>query len=106
MNEQRPRTPQTQLGWWAVGLMTVAGMSMLLNGPLFMSGLVRLQGIGIPIYLGILGGSALGAALCSILAMTLKHDRSWLLYVPLAPAILIMLFLIGEFGSSLIGLGH
>lgn len=104
--EPRPLTPQTRLGWWAVGLMVLAGLIMTFNGPLFMSGFLRLQGFGIVVYLGVLGGSAFGAALCSILAMTVKADRAWLLFLPLVPAALITLFLIGEFGSALLGFGH
>ena len=106
MKEPRPAAPQTVLGWLAIGLMVVAGLIMVLNGPLFMSGLFSLQGVAIPIYLGILGGSALGAAICSLLAMTIMRDRAWLLFLPLVPAVLITLFLIGEFGSALLGFGH
>lgn len=94
---QRPVAPESRLGWWSIGLMMVAFLAMAINGPLFMSGLVHLNALGGAIYTGILGGAAIAAAVCSILAMGLRHDRSWLLYFPLIPAALVLFMVAGEF---------
>lgn len=93
----RPVAPESRLGWWSIGLMMVAFFAMAINGPLFMSGLVHLNAVGGVIYTGILGGAAVAAAVCSILAMGLRHDRSCLLYFPLIPAALVLLLVAGEF---------
>jgi len=104
--KQRPVAPETKLGWWSIGFMVVAGLCMVLNGPLLMSGLVSLTPVGGVIYVLVLVGSALVAAALSLIAMLRLHDRAWLLFFPLVPGVLVLVFLIGEFGAAALGLGH
>lgn len=76
--------PGTQLGWWAVGL---AAASMVL----------------IPAWSFLLGGAWLGlicglaGAVCALVAIIRRHERSWLVWLTLLPGLSVIFFFVGEF---------
>lgn len=78
-------TPHTRLGWWSVGLGTLFTVLFLL----VTNDLIRFSGI-LTVTLGVAAG------ITTILALTWKRERSWLLWVILIPGLFAILFALGE----------
>ena len=77
--------PHTRVGWWAVGL----GAIFTLLFVLVTNDLVRFSGF-LTIALGVVAG------LLTLAALTWKHERSWLIWLTLAPGLFAILFALGE----------
>ena len=86
--------PSTRLGWWSVGLtssfviMFIINASVLLPAP----GVVPWREAMVGIVLLLCGIGGRGAAM---IALIRGHDRSWLVWLALLPA-LFVIFTIGE----------
>ena len=87
--------PHTRLGWWAVGLagafvaLFIVNAAVLLPAP----GVVPLREAFVGIALLSCG---IGGGLAALVALSRGHDRSWLVWLALLPA-LFVIFMIGEF---------
>ena len=91
--------PATRLGWWAAGLGALFVLLFLINSFVFMP----MQSAGpwqqmvLPFYgiFMLLCGLASGVA--SLIAILRQGERSWLVWLPLLPGVLVVFMLIGEF---------
>ncbi len=94
--------PVTSLGWWAVGLGAAFLVMFLINSFVFMplgqavSAPAWSQTL-LPFYgiLMVLCGLATGVV--GILAIVLKHERSWLVWLTILPEAFVLFLLLGEF---------
>ena len=91
--------PSTRLGWWSVGLSVLFSLLMFLNNVIFM-GLaedVPWRQTLLPFYgIGMMA-CGLAAGILAIIALTWRHERSLLVWLPLLSGLFVVLFILGEF---------
>jgi hypothetical protein len=87
--------PSTRLGWWSVGLSSSFVILFILNAAVLLpaAGVVpwREAMVGIVVLL-----CGIGGGVAALIALIRGHDRSWLVWLAMLPA-LFVLFMIGEF---------
>ncbi len=93
--------PSTKLGRWAVTLMAVFVVLFLINGAVFMSGLVQVQApwqqVVLPFYgIGMLL-CGLAAGIVGMIAVARKGERSWLVWLTMLPGLFVLFLVLGEF---------
>lgn len=91
--------PSTRLGWWAVALAFLFGLTNIINIAIFM----RLpadepwrQGV-LPIYGIIMLACGLAAGISGLAAIIRRGERSWIVWLTLIPGIFVLFLLVGEF---------
>jgi len=91
--------PATRVGWWAVCLTCVYIVMIIINSAVFMQleentpmQLALLPYYGILMLLCGLAGGILG-----LIALIVKHDRSWMVWLTLLPGAFVVFLLLGEF---------
>jgi len=95
------KMPTTRYGRWAVWLGVAFVVMFLVNTFVFMAmpslgdGTWR-QSI-LPFYGILMLLCGLGAGVFSLLAIIREHERSWLVWIPLLPALWVIFMLLGEF---------
>ena len=93
--------PLTSLGWWSVKLM-VAFLAMgAVNQLVLMQITVHgwVNDVLFPLYGFAWFGIGLAAMVTALIAVTRRHERSWLVFLPLLPGLFVIMFVIGEFAS-------
>lgn len=92
--------PSTRLGWWSVGFSVVFLVCMLVNGLVFM----RLPGGQAMWQRTLLAAFGIGMLVCGlaagVLALTAllrRHERSWLVWLPIVVGVFVIFLLLGEF---------
>lgn len=91
--------PSTRLGWWAVALAFIFGLTNIINSAIFM----RLpadepwrQGI-LPVYGIIMLACGLAAGMCGLAAIIRRGERSWVVWLTILPGVFVLFLLLGEF---------
>jgi hypothetical protein len=93
--------PSTRLGWWAVGLFGLFVILFVINALLFIP---ASQGVSspewviffLPIFGIIMALCTLAAGLAGVMAVIKKHERSWLVWLTIIPAVFFLLLLLFE----------
>ncbi|MCG6567513.1 hypothetical protein C3E87_07745 [Tessaracoccus sp. ZS01] len=94
--------PRTRMGWWAIGLSVAGVATMFLSGlyvAIIRTGQPTEMGPFIPMLVFTIAGFALmlAAGVVSLLAWFRSDERSWLVLLPLLPALFAVHFVVGEF---------
>ena len=91
--------PTTKLGWWAVALAFIFGLTNIINTAIFM----RLpadepwrQGV-LPVYGIIMLACGLAAGMTGLAAIIRRGERSWIVWLTLLPGVFVVFLLVGEF---------
>jgi hypothetical protein len=91
--------PSTKLGWWSAWLLAAFVVMSVINTTVFMPSIVVIpwrQTI-LPFYgIGMLA-CGLAAGIVGLIAIIRRHERSWLVWLPLVGGLWVVLFLLGEF---------
>ena len=90
--------PATRLGWWSVALAAAFVGMFIINAAVFM----RLpeapwQPIVGPFYGIAMLTCGLAAGVTAALAVVRQGERSWLVFLPLLPALFVLFLVVGEF---------
>jgi hypothetical protein len=93
------RRPSTRLGWWAVGLAAAFFVMSTINSAVFMrlSEDVPWRQTVLPFYGIFMMLCGLAAGVVGLIAVLLKHERSWLVWLALLPGASSLFLLLGEF---------
>jgi hypothetical protein len=97
--------PHTRLGWWAVGLAASFVAMFLINGLVFMTGLIAIRAVAIA-YGFLLIAVGLGSGIVAILALAYDHERSALVWVALLPGAMVAFLVVGELVAAAFGVTH
>jgi hypothetical protein len=91
--------PHTKLGWWAVWLGAAFAVLFLINSFVFMPptfnpswGPTILPFYGIFMIL-----CGLASGVVGLIAIIRRHERSWLVWLPLVPGLFVLFLVLGEF---------
>jgi hypothetical protein len=89
--------PATRLGRWAVALAAAFAVMFIINAAVFM----RLaeapwQHIVLPFYGIAMLLCGLAAGVAAAIAIVRKGERSWLVWLPLLPCVLVLFLVVGE----------
>jgi hypothetical protein len=93
--------PETRFGHRAVWLMVAFVAMFLINSFVFMA--MPSLGDGtwrqsvLPFYGILMLLCGLASGVCSLLAIIREHEHSWLVWIPLLPALWVIFMLVGEF---------
>ena len=91
--------PSTRLGWWSVGLAAVFVVLWIINTVVFMPSTVVVPWgqVILPFYgiFMILCGFAAGVV--GLIAVIGRGERSWLVWLTILPALLVLFLVLGEF---------
>jgi len=90
--------PSTRLGWWSVGLSGTFVLLMIINGTVFMNpaGDDPWWRMVLPFYgIGMMG-CGLAAGIVALVAVLRRHERSWLVFLPVLAGLFVVAFLLGE----------
>jgi hypothetical protein len=90
--------PATRLGWWSVALASSFVAMFIINAAVFM----RLaeapwQHIVLPCFGIAMVLCGLAAGVTAATAIVPKGERSWLVWLPLLPCVLVLFLVLGEF---------
>lgn len=90
--------PHTDLGWWAVWLAAVFVIMFLINSFVFMpaSSNEPWRQVILPFYGIAMLLCGLAAMVLSLIALIRRHERSWLVFIPLLPGLWVIFMLVGE----------
>ncbi len=93
------RRPSTRLGRWAVGLAATFAVLFLINSFVFMPAQVSVPWgqVLLPFYGIAMLVCGLAAGLTGLIAVTRRHERSWLVWPSLLPGLFVVFLLLGEF---------
>lgn len=91
--------PSTRLGWWAVGLMVTFVVLMIINGAVFMRlpEDVTWRATLLPFYGFAMLACGLAAGISALVALTRRHERSWLVWLPILAGMFVIFLILGEF---------
>ncbi|GAA4894999.1 hypothetical protein GCM10025789_10530 [Tessaracoccus lubricantis] len=94
--------PQTKLGWWAIWLSITGIAAMVLSAAyvaILRVGEVGATGLFLPMFVFTATGFLLmvAAGVLSLIAWFRSDERSWVVLLPLLPALFAVYFVIGEF---------
>lgn len=86
--------PSTRLGWWSVGLAAAFVVVFVINAAVLLpaAGVVPWREAMVGIVLLLCG---IGGGIAALVALIRGHDRSWLVWIAMVPA-LFVIFMIGE----------
>ena len=98
----RPRFfgwPRTRLGWWSVALTATFVVLMIINGTIFMRlpEDVTWRETVLPFYGVAMMSCGLVAGIVALIALTRRHERSWLVWLPIPAGLFVIVFILGEF---------
>ena len=98
----RPRFfgwPRTRLGWWSVALTATFVVLMIINGTIFMRlpEDVTWRKTVLPFYGVAMMSCGLVAGIVALIALTRRHERSWLVWLPIPAGLFVIVFILGEF---------
>jgi peptidoglycan/LPS O-acetylase OafA/YrhL len=92
--------PTTRLGWWSLTLATIFVLFMLINGLVLMRDpveradwqrtLLILYGISMLV-------CGLASGVLALIAVARRHERSWLVWLPLVVGLFVIFLVVGEF---------
>ncbi len=91
--------PSTKLGWWAVALAFIFGLTNIINATIFM----RLPGDEpwrqaiLPIYGILMLACGLAAGMSGLAAIIRRGERSWVVWLTILPGVFVLFLLVGEF---------
>ena len=91
--------PSTRLGWWSVGLAAAFEILMIINSTIFMRlpEDVTWRETVLPFYGVAMMSCGLVAGIVALVALTRRHERSWLVWLPMLAGLFVIVFLFGEF---------
>jgi len=90
--------PSTRLGWWSVALAAAFAALFILNAAVFMQlPEAPWQPIVGPFYGIAMLTCGLAAGVTAALAVVRQGERSWLVFLPLLPALFVLFLVVGEF---------
>ncbi len=91
--------PSTRLGWWSVALTATFAVLFLINAFVFMPARVVVPWgqVLLPFYGIAMLVCGLAAGLTGLIAVTRRHERSWLVWLTLLPGLFVAFLLLGEF---------
>lgn len=91
--------PSTKLGWWAVWLSVTFAVLAVVNATVFRPSTVAApwRQVLLPFYGIAMMSSGLAAGIVGLVAVTRRHERSLLVWLPLVAGALVAFFLLGEF---------
>jgi hypothetical protein len=90
------------MGWWAVGLGAAFLVMFVINSGVFMP----TCGYGqspwwcqavLPFYGIFMLLCGISSGILGLLALILRHERSWLVWLTIMPGLFVIIFLLGEF---------
>ena len=96
------RRPNTQLGWWVVGLAGAFVVLFIINSAVFMplfshSGPYdRFSQTVLPFYGIFMLLCGLSAGIVGLVAVLRQHERSWLVWLTILPCAFVLFLLLGE----------
>ncbi len=91
--------PGTRLGRWAVGLAGMFVVLFLINAIVFMPATVEApwRQVLLPLYGFAMLACGLAAGVVGLMAVIRQRERSWLVWLSMLPALLVIFLLLGEF---------
>ena len=91
--------PSTRLGWWSVALTATFVVLMIINSTVFMRlpEDVTWRETVLPFYGVAMMSCGLVAGIVALVALTRRHERSWLVWLPMLAGLFVIVFLLGEF---------
>jgi hypothetical protein len=91
--------PRTRLGWWSAALTGTFIVLFLINAFVFMpaSGDQPWRHLLLPFYGIAMLACGLAGGITGLLALTRRHERSWLVWLSQLPALWVVMMLLGEF---------
>ena len=89
--------PQTQLGWWSIGLMSVCVVMFLINSLVFMPSDATWKLTFLPIYGVLMLLSGLSAGVVGLVAIVRQHVHSWLAWLAMLFGLWALFMVLGEF---------
>ena len=90
--------PSTKLGWLSVWLMVAAVIMFVVNATVFMPSVVEIpwRTAILPFYAIAMVACGLAAGVGGMVAIVRKHERSWLVWLPVFLGADVILFVVGE----------
>jgi len=86
-------TPSTKLGRWSVALLATFAAFFIINSTVFTPSIVE-----VPRWQAFAALSCgLAAGIVGLIAVTRRHERSWLVWLAMLPGLMIVVFALGEF---------
>ena len=94
--------PGTRLGWWAVGLAATFVVMFMINSIVFMPAYQDAANAWwrqtlLPLYGIFMMLCGLAAGVVGLIAVTRKHERSWLVWLTILPGAFMLFLILGEF---------
>ncbi|MEW6182516.1 MAG: hypothetical protein AB1500_04970 [Bacillota bacterium] len=91
--------PSTRLGWWSVGLTAAFVLLSAVNAAVFMhlSEDVPWRRTVLPFYGIAMMSCGLAAGIAALIAVMRRHERSWLVWLPILAGLFVVTFVFGEF---------
>lgn len=90
--------PKTKLGVWSVALTVIFLVMMTINNAVLMGLPENLRWRPFLIgYSFVLIGCGLAAGIVALLALVRKHERSWMVWLPILAGLFVLFLLTGEF---------
>jgi hypothetical protein len=93
------RRPSTRLGWYSFALMLIFMVLFLINVTIFMPATLEVpwRRVVLPFYGITMLACGLAAGITGLIAVTRRHERSWLVWLALLPGLFVLIFVLGEF---------
>lgn len=100
--------PSTKLGWWAVWVAVAFVVLFAVNVLVIMptSENAAWWRAILPFYGIAMIGCGIGSGVVALVAIVRKRERSWLVWLPLIPAAMMLFLIVGEFAGALLGFEH
>jgi hypothetical protein len=91
--------PSSKLGRWAVGLGAAFVVLFLINSFVFMPASLDApwRHVVLPFYGIFMLACGLASGVAGLVAVTRKHERSWLVWLTMLPGLLVLFLVLGEF---------
>jgi H+/Cl- antiporter ClcA len=93
------RWPSTRLGWWSVGLAATYALLSIYNSVALLQPSLGepWRQVVLPFYSILFMLCGLAAGVVGLVALLRQHERSWLVWITLLPALGVLILIPGEF---------